>query len=184
MEPVSTAVMTQAQWVQPKTFENRYELRSGEHHFATLEFPKMFGSLAVAESSEGRWTFKRVGFFNVRITVRKEGEEADTAVFQPKWTGTQGTLAFTNGLTYLWKSANFWATQYAWMGEDDEPLILYKPGVEDSALADFFKVQSRVEIHPQAAQIPYLSLLVMLGWYLMILKQQDDTAAVAATASV
>lgn len=167
------------EWTQPKTFQNRYELRSGENLVATLEFPKAFGSLANAIAADGRWTFKRVGFFNTRITVRLEGQEDELAVYHPKWTGTEGRLQFASGEAYTWKVANFWATQFVWLSSDQQ-VILFRPGVEDSEISDWFKTQARVEIQPEAGMVKHLSLLVLLGWYLMILKQQDDVAATAA----
>lgn len=168
------------EWIQPKTFQNRYELRAGENLAATLEFPKTFGSLAIATAADGRWTFKRVGFFNPRITVRVEGQEAELAVYHPKWTGTEGKLQISSGEVFTWKVANFWATQFVWLA-GDQPLILFRPGVEDTHMSDWFKNQARVEIQPEAGSLKQVSLLVLMGWYLMILKQQDDAAATAAT---
>jgi len=168
------------EWVQPKTFQNRYELRSGENLAATLEFPKAFGSLAIAAAADGRWTFKRVGFFSTRITIRVEGQEDELAVYHPKWTGTEGKLQFSSGEIYTWKVANFWATQFVWLAGDQQ-LVLFRPGVEDSSMSDWFKTQARVEIRPEASTLSHVSLLVLLGWYLMILKEQDDAAATAAT---
>jgi len=168
------------EWVQPKTFQNRYELRSGDNLVATLEFPKAFGSLANATAADGRWTFKRVGFFSTRITIRIEGQEDELAIYHPKWTGSEGRLQFTSGVEYIWKVANFWATQFVWQ-IGDQPIIQYRPGLDESNVSDWFKTQARVEILPEAAGIKELSLLVLLGWYLMILKQQDDSAAIAAS---
>ena len=61
--------------------------------------------------------------------------------------------------------------------------MLYKQGVEASWLADIFKTQARVEIQPAAEGLRELSLLVMLGWYLIVLKQQDDASVVTITAA-
>ncbi len=183
MKPITQAIYSTPQWVQPRAMQNRFELRAGDDLFAVLEFPKVFGSLATAITEEGRWTFKRAGFFSPRVTVRSEGSETDLAVFRPKWTGNEGTLQFPGGAAYTWKTANFWATQYLWQTESGEALILYKQGIEDARLADLFKTQARVEIQPGAQGLIELPLLVLLGWYLMILKQQDDSA-VAATAAV
>jgi hypothetical protein len=183
MKSILEAIYNSPQWVQPRASQNRFEMRSAESLFADLEFPKWYGSLAIATAAEERWTFKRVGFFNPRITVRSEGSETDLAVFRPKWTGNEGTAQLANGATYTWKAANFWATEYAWQNAAGETLILYKQGVEDSWLADLFKTQARVEIQPSAQGLQDLALLVILGWYLIVLKQQDD-AGVAATAAI
>ena len=189
MEPIETIVYHQPEWLQPKTFQNRFELRDEERVFAALEFPKMFGSLATATTSAASWTFKRVGFFNTRITVRGENLDEDLAVYHPRWTGTQGTLDLGGDTRYTWKVANFWATQFVWETADGKPLITYRPGVEAGNMTDWFKMQARVEFSPEAAAGDFrktetFALLVTLGWYLMLLKYQDDSAAtVAATAS-
>jgi hypothetical protein len=185
---MESAVYYQPEWVQPKTFKNRYELRGRERVFATLEFPRTFGSLAIATTTSGVWTFKRVGFFNTRITVRSEGQEQDLAVYHPRWTGTQGKLELAGGTKYIWKVANFWATQFVWETEAGQVLITYRPGVEASNMTDWFKTQARVEFATETAGGDFrasgeFALLVALGWYLMVLKQEDDAAATAAATS-
>jgi len=35
MQPITKAIFTQTEWVQPNTFQNRFELRAGEEQFAT-----------------------------------------------------------------------------------------------------------------------------------------------------
>ena len=183
MESLARNLNTPLEWVQPKSLQNRYELRAGDALYAVIEFLKLFGSLATAISADGRWTFKRVGFFNPRISIRNAGEETDLGMFYPRWTGTEGKLQMANGAAFTWKAANFWATQFAWQMEAGEPFIVYRQGVEDATISDWFKTQARVEVRPEARSLPQISLLVMLGWYLMILKQQDDAGAVAATSA-
>lgn len=181
MKSITEALYSQPQWVQPRAVQNRFELRADQDLYAELEFPRWYGSLANAAAAEERWTFKRVGFFNPRVTVRSQGSEIDLAVFHPKWTGTEGTVQLSGRAAYTWKTANFWATEYIWLNADGVPLIVYKQGIEASWLADLFKTQARVEIQPSAQDLPDLALLVLLGWYLIVLKQQDD-ASIAATA--
>lgn len=183
MKSIKEALYTQPQWVQPRAMKNIFELRSGDDQYAEIEFPKWYGSLANAIAVEGRWTFKRVGFFNPHVTVRTEGSDQDLVIFRPKWTGTEGTAQFTGGAAYVWKTANFWATEYVWLNANGDPLVVYKQGVEASWLADIFKTQARVEIQPAAEGLRELSLLVMLGWYLIVLKQQDDASVVTITAA-
>lgn len=180
---MTKAIFLQTQWVQPKSFHNRYELRAGDELFAVLEFPKMFGSLALACTEDGRWTLKRVGFFKTRVTIREEGQDSDLGVYFPRWTGSEGTLHMTGGAEFTWKAANFWATQFIWLDTAGKTLLSYRPGVEESTLSDVLKTQARVEFMPEARNTAELPLLVVLGWYLMIMKQQDDTAAVAATSA-
>jgi hypothetical protein len=180
MESLSNATHLKLFWVQPRAMERSFVLRGDEREFASLEFKSSFGSLALAEAADGRWTFKRVGFFNPRVTIRRAGEELDLGVYRPRWTGSEGTLEM-GGRTYVWKTANFWATQFVLLDSSGGELLRYKEGAQKSKLSDIFKNQAQVEIAPHAWRLPELSLLVMLGWYLIILHQED--AAAAATAA-
>jgi len=183
MEAFIEAVNLNPEWVQPKLSHRKFELRADENVFASLEFQSAWGSLAIAECSEGSWTFKRVGFFTPRVTIRLTNVDVDLAIYRPKWTGTEGELTFSNGSHFHWKAANFWATQYSFIKPDGSPILTFKPGVEDSHISDFFKYQARLEIDLGAANLPELPILALLGWYLMILQQDDAAGAAAASAS-
>lgn len=170
-------------WIQPKGLGRHFELRAEDEIVATLGFETLCGSLARAQSADESWTFKRIGFFNPRVTVRKAGEEANLAVYTPRWTGREGTLEFSNGRVYRWVQANFWATRYQISDEAGNPLISFRSGAGKSKLSDLFKTQARVEIDLRGRALPELPLLVLLGWYLIVL-QQEDAAAAAATVVV
>jgi hypothetical protein len=78
--------------VQPHALKREFELRAGEATIASLEFRSTFGSLASAESGDGSWTFKRVGFWRSHVTVRESGSETDLAVFRNNTWSAGGTL--------------------------------------------------------------------------------------------
>lgn len=87
-----------------------YELRAGDMIAATLRFRSSFGSFATAASADGSWTFKRVGFWQTKVTVRANEAEADLAAFKSN-TGSGGeTLELPDGRKYP-ANTNFWATQ-------------------------------------------------------------------------
>jgi hypothetical protein len=170
-----------AEWIQPKASERFYQLQSEAALLARLSFRSSFGTLAVAETSEGTWTFKRVGFLNPRVTARVAGSEEDFAVYHPKFWG-DGVLTLASGPVYTWKPTNFWATDWAFADAAENPVIAFKGGLVNEKLRDIFKVQSTVEIlkAPQARNL--FSVLFCLGMYLIILYHQDAAAAAAATA--
>jgi hypothetical protein len=94
-------------------------------------------------------------------------------------------VQFSDGRVYLWKVANFWATKYAFSDAQGNVLVTYKSGSDEQKLSNLFKQQAQVEVAPEAWQLPELAFLVLLGWYLVILQQEDASAvaAVAATAA-
>ena len=184
LEPLDIAAGNRLSWSQPKALQRAFELREGDRLLGTLSFVKSFGSLAEASMATGDWTFKRVGYFRPRVTVRRRGQETDLAVYQPKGWGSEGELQFAGGRVYAWKPANFWATRFNFVDGAGRALIAFKPGSEESKRSDLFRFQALVEIDPSASRLEELPLLVSLGWYLMILHHQDSASggAVAAAA--
>lgn len=175
MESLSKLTSTRLEWIQPRRSERAFELKAGGEVVATLAFKSAFGTMAAAEAAGGRWTFKRVGFLNPRVTVREAGSEADRAVFHARWLG-DGRLEFDYGAAFRWESTNFWATEWRFAAADGTPLVTLHPGLEKEGLSDLFKTQAHVEITAGGAKAPELPVLVLLGWYLMILRQADAAA--------
>jgi hypothetical protein len=158
-----------------------FELRAGDDLFATLKFETAVGSLATAESAAATWTFKRMGFFKPRVTVRVQGAEDNLAVYHLKWGSAEGVLEFADGETYVWKLANFWATQYQIVDAEGSPLISYTSKIDTAS--DLLKDQARIEIAPEARDKDKLALLLLIGWYLIVLQQEDVLATATAVAS-
>ena len=85
---------------------------------ATLRFRSIWGSLATAESADGCWTFKRVGFLQTRATIRTCESEDEIAVFKNNsWTGG-GTLELSSNVEILPAGAAFagapWLVMLGW----------------------------------------------------------------------
>jgi hypothetical protein len=173
VRPISDLADQELLWIQPAAMRREHELRAGEDIVATLRFQR--GSLADAEADSHHWTFKRHGFWQPRITIRVAGSDADIAVFRPHWAGG-GTLELIDGPTVRLSSANFWQSEWVWK-EKDQPLILFK------GRHGIVKAKGAVEIQPGAAGRPETPLLILVGWYLILL-HADDTAAATAGATV
>jgi hypothetical protein len=98
------------EWVQPGALKMYYELRSDNELIATLGFRSLLGSFATAESADGCWTFKRIGFLQTRATIRACGSDAEIATFKNNtWSGG-GTLTLADGREFL-VTTNVWQTQ-------------------------------------------------------------------------
>ena len=161
-------------WVQPKMLNEAYELRSGDELIATLTFRGIAGTFATAESGDGSWTFKRVGFWQNKATIRASGSDKDLAVFKNNtWTGG-GTLLFTNGNSYK-ATTNFWMTNYEFQKDSGEPIIRFKYG-------GIFHLSSEVEVLPEAGALPEVPVLVMFGWYLAVMLYMDSSSAAVVAA--
>ena len=183
MEPLVNAKDLELFWVQPRATRRNFILRSGKRIFGQLDFRSAFDSLADAISANEAWTLKRVGFFSPHVTVRRAGSKIDLASCHPNWTGTESKLQFSSGEVYLWKVANFWATRYSLSNGDGIELVTYRSGSDEKKINNLFKNQAQAHIALEAWQVVELPLIVLLGWYL-VLMQQDDSAAVAVMGAI
>lgn len=173
MKKLADVADAELTWVQPSMRKQAYELRAGDEVVATLAWQR--GSLADALADDRHWTFKRAGFWQPRVTARVAGSDTDIAVFRPAWMGG-GTLELAGGKVLRFSAANFWHSQWVWQEPGtDTPLVHFKsqPGL--------LKTGGQVEITPAARTLPELALLVLLGWYLLILFAHDAAAASAAS---
>jgi hypothetical protein len=160
-------------WIQPSARKREHELRAGDDVIATLRFQR--GTLADAEADGHHWTFKRQGFWQPRVTVRVAGSDADLATFHPRWTGG-GALEFADGHTLKLTSANFWQSEWVWL-DKDQPRVRFK------GRHGIVKAKGAVEFQGDAATRADLPLIILLGWYLILL-HADDAAAVSTAATV
>ena len=79
-----------------------------------------------------------------------------------------------DGKRYRWQGFGFWRSQWAFTNISGEHLIDFEPH------SSFLKQTAAVKVAPEGLRIPELSMLVLLGWYLMVLRSDDDVAAAAA----
>jgi len=183
MEPLVNAMELELFWEQPRATRRNFVLRSGKRKFGQLDFRSDFNSLADAISADEAWTFKRAGFISPHVSVRRAGSKIDLATCHPNWTGTESKIQLSNREAYLWKVANFWATSFSLSNGDGIELVTYRSGSEEKKISNLFKNQARAHIALEAWQVAELPLIVMLGWYL-VLMQQDDSAAVAVMGAI
>ncbi len=156
-------------WVQPNLLASVYELRAGDEALATLRWERALGLLAVAQSAEGAWTFRRRRLPYLRVSAFRGDSGHETATFQAAPDG--GTLDTFYDRRFRWKPASYWRAEWAWTDTTGAPLIRFK--YQFSMLT----TRGRIKIEPRATQLPELSLLVLLGWYLMIVMSEDAMAS-------
>lgn len=175
MHPINTFVGQDLSWVRLSSDRRAYELRVGEEVIATLRWQK--GSLAEAAAAEDHWTFKRADFWHPRVTVRTPGSDADLAIFHANWAGG-GLLELPQGRRLRWGAANFWRSEWAWQDADGSPLVRFSGGQRHTS------VEGHVELAPASAALPDLALLVLLGWYLLLLHARDESDSTGAIVAV
>lgn len=160
-------------WNQPDWRKHEVEIRIGNQVVGTLSWETGFESLAIARSAEGVWTFKRGGISRPWIAVRAHGTEWDIARLAVDW-NWNGVLAFHDGRQIQWEAANVWSAQWKWDWVDGTSLI----SIEADPRKD--KNEGVIKIHQQAESVAEVSLLTLLGCYLVILRAVDIPAEALA----
>jgi hypothetical protein len=163
-------------WVPTATFKTRYDLIAPDNTtLATLDMSN-WTSRAHATVPEGTLFMQKESWTGLKVAISLGEQGPQFATYQRKWTGTSGQLVFPDGRAFHWGKVNFWGTQKAWT--DPTGNMIY---VQFSVGS--FSRKSNVDIRPQAAEIPELSLLLVLGLY-NILVERRNSAAAASAASV
>jgi len=109
-----------------------YELRDGDDRVASLRFRSSFGTLATGESADGCWTFKRVGFWQTRATIRARG--SDSIWLCSRTIHGVGRHTGISRWRKFLATTNFWQTQLEFKMETGEPLFHLKSGAWSTSL--------------------------------------------------
>jgi hypothetical protein len=179
IKPLLPSGRQMLRWTQPNALVRYHELRGVGGLYATLRWKKMFGSLAVGESNQAKFTFKRAGFLRPYITVRRERLVSDFATlrfasgsqFVNSVTGPNGVLELESGERFAFVRTSIWNRVWAFVNPSRDPLVTFKKRSK-------VKPEAEVSIIGDPERIPHIDLLLMLGWYAIILDYEEAEAAV------
>ncbi len=170
MRAINEVVGQALVWVQPSLLRQTYELHASDEVVATLQFERR--SSASGETAWQTWTFERAGFLSPRVTIQIR-DSGETAIFKLA-AGGGGVLDLSNGRQLRFGAANFWRTRWYWSDPATEATLM-----EFKIRKGGIKNESRLEIEMTAIADSALPLLVVLGWYLLVLSSRG-AATVAA----
>lgn len=166
MENLNPYIGKELTWLQPDVYIEDYELCDGESIIGTLKFRSKYGTLATAESTDGQWTFKRVGFFSPKISIRQAGSDVEIATFKFSTWNEGGEVVLQDGTKFR-ATNNFWHTRMAFIDDQDQVLLKYPD------IGGMFRRSVTLKVYPAAGGIEKLSWLVMLSWYLVVMMQRE-----------
>jgi hypothetical protein len=180
MQAIREVVGQDLQWIGKKVglfAEDEFELRSGDELLAMLHAREKRADWVCGEAADGRWALKSRNIGSGEILVITELDtQAEIAVVK-RWRKhglfqrVNDYMAFSDGRIVTWKKVSQWHDEWDWVDSNGRPLIHFQRG-------------HHVVIEPLAFTLPELSLLVIVGWQLMILQEEArKKAAVATTTS-
>jgi len=164
----SSAVSREFTWSRIRC-NRSYELTQDGVCVGTLRRPSFWSTSFLAETAEGRWTFRRSGCLGTGAEILDANSAPPIATFKQPW-GGRGTLTFTNGETFHLECNGWWRPVWSVTTAEGKPVL---------------KLHARektVETSGNAA-VPdrRLSLLTMFVWY-RVLQAQEDAASAAMVA--
>ncbi len=183
MKPLRDALGSDIYWEQPKLSQRDFVLRSLDERFAQLTFTSSLDSTARASAADGSWIIKQMGLISDQVSVQVAGSEVELASYQPGCTGSSGEIQFLMGGKYRWNVIGLMGSKFNICKLDGLEIITYKSGARNRKFTSLFKQQAQVVIAPDAWQIKELPVLVLLGWYLVIM-HYEQAAVIASTASL
>ena len=164
MKPIREFPGQELQWTRVKRWKRAFELHSGDEVLAML-YPQKGANSMIAEAADGHWAIKRRSFWNADIVITELTSQAEIAVVRR---GRNRRLTFSDGRLFTLTTSSFWRNEWVWLNDEGTPLIRYQRG-------------KSLLIEPTANSLSELSLLVIVGWRLLVLQQEEDTASAAAT---
>lgn len=156
-------------WVRQESSTQAFSLQADGAELAKLNWEKTSGSLATGGAAGQSWTFKRIGFFSPFISVRSAVDGQEVARLAVNMSGI-GSVQFTDGERYEWVS-NFWRAEWHWRTPSGALLAAFR---RDFSIDEKAGV---VEIPKEHLSTIHLPLLVILGWYLIVLMAEDSAIA-------
>jgi hypothetical protein len=163
-------------WIPTRGRTRCDELRSGGHVLAQLSRTPGWRQQTEAITALGTWHLRRAGLLRQRLVASDAASGAEAAVFRPDWRG-EGVLAFREGGTFQLRCMSAGMTRWAVLDRTDDLLLEY----ELHPLS--FHSGAGLIITDAARERSELSLLVAMGWFLVIAAADDASVASAITAA-
>ncbi|MGB3618829.1 MAG: hypothetical protein WBA12_11980 [Catalinimonas sp.] len=161
-------------WFETSPFRKHFKLKGTREKdlVGFLKWRKECGSLALGETAAGRWTFKRNGFLKPFVTIRPVGGETTGHL----WISPNGEGCFqpSPGREYRWKCTNFWKNEWSWFQD-------HKRLMKIEAVANFNNKVGRMTAAMDRLDDETLSQLLLAGWYVMVLMQEESATEPAST---
>jgi hypothetical protein len=161
-------------WVQSKAARRGYTLTDGDGVLATLTWTKIMGTLAVAEYDGKKYSFKRIGFLHPLVTVRKLEFEEDLAFMRLSF-GGNGVLEFHDGSRYVLQKMSFWKNQWRMSDSSGRTMCTFIPS------RSFVRHTGEVTLSQEELKDGHLPMLIVLGWYVIVLITEESESAAVVT---
>jgi hypothetical protein len=147
------------------------QLRAGDEVLASLSWSKPNSSLATAESVDGRWTLKRVGFLRPQVTIGNAGRTGDVAVLRMSW-GGEGTLDFAGGPSFRLVHSGPLHPEWSILDSKGRKILAMNPSHGPTGFEATVDV-----VKGDGEGVEKSVLLTIVAWYVVLLLGRYDYAS-------
>jgi hypothetical protein len=168
MIPLSPAISGGLTWSKIPRSRN-YELKQNGETLGTLRRPGWFETSFLAETQEGKYTFRRGGCFGGGAVILDSASQQTIATYKSSWGAGGGTLTFADGQTFQLRVEGWWRPVWSVVAQSGETLL--RLHVREKTL-ELPPAQSIASI-PESR----LTLLSLFTFYRVL--QTEEYAAVA-----
>lgn len=158
MKAISEVNKQPLQLVATSSWNSDFELRGGDDVFGIMHWDRGLTPFVTAQATDGRWTFFRSAS-GQQITVTDTDSDRHIADYRSSIVNN-GELVFPDGNRFKWRSRGIFGISWEWKHTNDTPILRVT-----SILS--LKTEAQIRIQPSASSLPELSLLALLGGYLM-----------------
>ena len=170
MIPFSSAVSTAPGW-NKLPHNQGYELHWTNDVVGTLKHPTLLSSGFQATSSEGNWTFRRIGLLGAGAEIVESISQQPIARFKSTWSG-RGTLIFADGQRFHLECRGIWHPVWSITTEAGHPLL------------SLHSRQKNIELAPDSGLPANRVFLLAMFTLYRFLTAEEDAASAALIAAV
>lgn len=162
-------------WEQLSWSTQKYDLKDAAGQVvARLRFRKGFTAKADAQVDGKLYHLRRGGRLRARVTLREDGAEQDTAVYEGGLT-SGGKAVFPDQSRFSWVHDSAFGAAWSFDGEQGRVVRMVSK-------KKLLRLMGRVEFEEGAHHTQHGMLLTILGWYMITVRAQEEAAAAAAEA--
>lgn len=161
MRSIREAAGTPLIWRSKGLLSGRSELFAGDEILARMRVTGLARRRGFAETAEGAWTLRRMGWLPGRVDVQREGSDRVVARYERGWIFA-GSVELEKDPALHWRVLRLLPTEWGFLDADGDVQVRFRSGL------GLFRTPVRMTIEPTGARLDALPALALLGWYLVL----------------
>lgn len=160
---------------QTHTFKNQSALGQGDRVLGTLTLSRIAGTRGVFESADtGQCiNFTYHGLAGTHLTITETSTDTLLGQFERSWTDSHGKHMLADGRVLGWRNTSRWKLTFVLEDVEGHQIIRFS-----SQLGR--KLGAQAEVDATAAAWPELTLLLALGFFLLIVAEETMLVSILA----